>query len=119
MEFTGLVHLALGTQALTPGILGILFVLILAFIARQVVLCPYMPGGIGPGTGIGYTSQKNCIVPITEHLEMIRFVIFIATVAAGLYFINLMEYTGIYDFFSLALTGGFFPLCCIACHYRS
>jgi polyferredoxin len=52
--------------------------------------------------------QKKSGNPHHRKPEAIRAVIFIATVMAGLFFINLMEYTGIYDFFSFALTGGFF-----------
>jgi polyferredoxin len=107
MEFTGMVHLTLGTQALTPGILGILVVLVLAFIAGRSFCAHICP--------VGSVQELASDIPLkkidishTRMLEMIRFGVFIATVTAGLYFINLMEYTGIYDFFSLALTVGFF-----------
>jgi len=130
MEFTGMVHLALGTQALTPGILGILVVLILAFIAGRSFCAHICP--------VGSVQELASDIPLkkidisrTRILEMIRFGIFIAIVAAGLYFINLMEYTGIYDFFSLTLTAGFFifaallglsvliyrPVCRIVCPF--
>ena len=107
MEFTGMVHLALGTQALTPGILGILVVLILAFIAGRSFCAHICPVGSIQELASDIPLKKIDIAH-TRMLEMIRFGVFIATVAAGLYFINLMEYTGIYDFFSLALTAGFF-----------
>ena len=107
MEFTGMVHLALGTQALTPGILGILFVLVLAFIAGRSFCAHICP--------VGSVQELASDIPLkkidisrTGMLEMVRFGIFIAIIAAGLYFINLMEYTGIYDFFSLTLSVGFF-----------
>ena len=106
MEFTGMIHLALGTQALTPGILGILFVLVLAFIAGRSFCAHICP--------VGSVQELASDIPLkkidvsrTRTLEMIRFGIFIAIIAAGLYFINLMEYTGIYDFFSLTLSVGF------------
>ena len=107
MEFTGMVHLALGTQALTPGILGILIVLVLAFIAGRSFCAHICP--------VGSVQELASDIPLkkidisrTRMLEMVRFGIFIAIIAAGLYFINLMEYTGIYDFFSLTLSVGFF-----------
>lgn len=107
MEFTGMVHLALGTQALTPGILGILVVLVLAFIAGRSFCAHICP--------VGSVQELASDIPLkkidisrTRMLEMVRFGIFIAIIAAGLYFINLMEYTGIYDFFSLTLSVGFF-----------
>jgi polyferredoxin len=107
MEFTGLVHLALGTQAFTPGILGILFVLILAFITGRTFCAHICPVGSAQELALEISQKKSS----TSHyraFEIIRAVIFIATVIAGFFFINLMEYTGIYDFFSLVLTGGFF-----------
>jgi polyferredoxin len=107
MEFTGLIHLALGTQTFTPGILGILFVLILAFIAGRTFCAHICPVGSVQELAFEISKKKSS----SSHyrtFEIIRAVIFIATVIAGLFFINLMEYTGIYDFFSLVLTGGFF-----------
>jgi polyferredoxin len=107
MEFTGLVHLALGTQAFTPGILGIFFVLILAFIAGRTFCAHICPVGSVQELALDISKKKSG----SSHyrtFEIIRAVIFIATVIAGFFFINLMEYTGIYDFFSLVLTGGFF-----------
>jgi len=106
MEFTGMIHLALGTQALTPGILGILFVLVLAFIAGRSFCAHICPVGSVQELASDIPLKK-IDVSCTRMLEMIRFGIFIAIIAAGLYFINLMEYTGIYDFFSLTLSVGF------------
>ena len=130
MEFTGMIHLALGTQALTPGILGILVVLILAAIAGRSFCAHICPVGSLQELASDIPPKKIDSAH-TRRFEMIRFGVFIATVAAGLYFINLMEYTGIYDFFSLALTAGFFlfaallllsvliyrPVCRLLCPY--
>jgi polyferredoxin len=71
MEFTGMVHLSLGTQALTPGILGILVVLILAFIAGSS-FCAH----ICPGESIQELASdiplKKIDISRTRMLEMIR-----------------------------------------------
>ena len=107
MEFTGMVHLALSTQALTPGILGILFVLILAFIAGRTFCAHICPVGSAQEL-TSELSQKKIGNSQYRTFEIIRGGIFIVTVIAGFYYINLMEYTGIYDFFSLTLTAGFF-----------
>lgn len=107
MEFTGMVHLALGTQALTPGILGILGLLVLALIFGRTFCAHICPVGSVQELSFGI-FQKKSGNPHHRMTEAIRAVFFIATVMAGFFFINLMEYTGIYDFFSLALTGGFF-----------
>jgi NAD-dependent dihydropyrimidine dehydrogenase PreA subunit len=107
MEFTGMIHLALSTQALTPGILGILFVLILAFIAGRTFCAHICPVGSAQEL-TSELSQKKIGNSHYRTFEIIRAGIFIVTVIAGFYYINLMEYTGIYDFFSLTLTAGFF-----------
>ena len=107
MEFTGMVHLALSTQALTPGILGILFVIILAFIAGRTFCAHICPVGSAQEL-TSELSQKKIGNSQYRTFEIIRGGIFIVTVIAGFYYINLMEYTGIYDFFSLTLTAGFF-----------
>jgi polyferredoxin len=107
MEFTGMVHLALSSQALTPGILGILFVLILAFFAGRTFCAHVCPVGSAQEL-TSEISQKKIGNSQYRTFEIIRAGIFIVTVIAGFYYINLMEYTGIYDFFSLTLTAGFF-----------
>jgi ferredoxin-type protein NapH len=107
MEFTGMVHLALSTQSLTPGILGILFVLVLAFIAGRTFCAHICPVGSVQELA-SESSQKKIGNSHYRTFEIIRVGIFIVTVIAGFYYINLMEYTGIYDFFSLTLTAGFF-----------
>ncbi len=107
MEFTGMIHLALSTQALTPGILGILFVLILAFFAGRTFCAHICPVGSAQEL-TSEISQKKIGNSQYRTFEIIRAGIFLVTVIAGFYYINLMEYTGIYDFFSLTLTAGFF-----------
>jgi polyferredoxin len=107
MEFTGMVHLALSSQALTPGILGILFVLILAFFAGRTFCAHVCPVGSAQEL-TSEISQKKIGNSQYRTFEIIRAGIFLVTVIAGFYYINLMEYTGIYDFFSLTLTAGFF-----------
>jgi polyferredoxin len=42
-----------------------------------------------------------------ESLELVRLVVFVITVIAAVYLIDLMAMTGLYDFFSLTLSAGF------------
>jgi ferredoxin-type protein NapH len=107
MEFTGIIHLFLGSPALAPGILGILFVLATTFFTGRIFcahLCP-----VGSVQELAYTIPGlKTVISRTGMLEIIRGIIFVITVIAGIYYVNLMEYTGIYDLFSLTLTVGFF-----------
>jgi polyferredoxin len=107
IEFTGIIHLVLGLSAFTPGILGILFVLAGSVVVGRVFCAHICP--------VGSVQELAYLLPISKKtisrtglLEIVRAVIFVATVAAGIYYINIMEYTGIYDLFSLTLTAGFF-----------
>ena len=45
--------------------------------------------------------------------DMIRLVVFIGTIVAPLYFINLMAFTGLYDRFSLTVSALVFVVACI------
>jgi len=107
MEFTGFIHLVFGSKALTPGILGILFVLAASLFFGRIFcghICP-----VGSVQELAYAIPfLKTDISRTGMLEFIRLVTFIVTVAAGIYYINLMEYTGIYDLFSLTLTAGSF-----------
>ena len=107
MEFIGLVLLASGSGVLVPAIIGILVVLAMSLLVGRVFcghICP-----------VGAVQELASFIPLkktdirdTRIPEIIRFTVFIAVVAGGVYLIDLMKYTGAYDFFSLALTAGFF-----------
>jgi polyferredoxin len=107
MEFTGFIHIVFGSQALTPGILGILFVLAASFFLGRIFcghICP-----VGSVQELAYAIPfLKTDISRTGMLEFIRLVTFIVTVAAGIYYVSIMEYTGIYDLFSLTLTAGSF-----------
>lgn len=106
IEFTGIIQLVLGSTELTPGIIGILFVLAATLFAGRV-FCAYICP-VGSVQELAYTLPfVKTDISRTDLLEIIRAILFIITVAAGVYYISSMEYTGIYDFFSLTLTAGF------------
>jgi polyferredoxin len=130
MEFTGLIGLAMGSTFLVPGIIGILIVLAASLLVGRMFCGHICPVGTiqelashAPLKKIDIRNQK---IP-----EVIRFAVFIAVVTGGLYAVDLMQYTGVYDFFSLALTAGFFvfaallllslffyrPVCRLLCPY--
>lgn len=107
MEFIGLIRLATGSGLLVPGIIGILIVLAISLLVGRMFcghICPV--GSIQELTSHAPLKKidiRNTIVP-----EIIRFIVFIVVVAGGVYLIDLMAYTGVYDFFSLTLTAGLF-----------
>lgn len=106
-EFNGLIGVITGYQSLTPGILAILIVLGLALIFGRV-FCAYLcPVGTVQELASKVPGRKvdihNPRIP-----ETIRFIVFITAVAGGVSLLNIMGYTGVYDFFRLAATAGFF-----------
>ena len=63
---------------------------------------------------VGSLQELAYAVPVPKvtvlpgrHLEVTRARIAVASVVAGLYLVSIMEYTGVYDFFSLTLSTGF------------
>jgi polyferredoxin len=106
IEFTGLVSLLTGSRTLTLGLIGILIVIGLAVIYGRTFcghICPV-------GTIQELASQlpgKKVDIKNPKIPELIRFGVFIAVVIAGLSSLTLMEYTGLYNFFSLTMSAGF------------
>jgi ferredoxin-type protein NapH len=107
LEFVGLVSIATSGQTLAPGIVGILAgVGLVLFVGRTFCghLCP-----VGSVQEIAWNIPgKKIDIKKTQYLEGLRLGIFVATVAGALYYINLIDYTGIYEFFALTLSVGFF-----------
>ncbi|WP_158303619.1 4Fe-4S binding protein [Methanosphaerula palustris] len=106
IEFVGLVGLVTGTQTLTPGIIGILGGIGLALITGRTFcghICP-----VGSIQELAYTVPVKKITSLQgRYLEILRGVIAVASVVAGMFLVSIMEYTGVYDFFSLTLSTGF------------
>ncbi len=107
MEFIGLIRIATGSRLLVPGIIGILIVLAISLLVGRMFCGHICPVGsiqeLASHVPLKKIDIRNTIVP-----EIIRFIVFIAVVTGGLYLIDLMAYTGAYDFFSLTLTAGLF-----------
>ena len=106
MEFVGLVSIVTQSQTLAPGIIGILAGIGLVFVVGRTFcghLCP-----VGSVQELAWNVPGRKIdIKKTRYLEGLRLGLFAATVIGALYYINLMEYTGIYEFFSLTLSIGF------------
>lgn len=105
MEFPGIVSIATSGQTLAPGIIGILAGIGLVLLVGRTFcghLCP-----VGSVQELAWNVPgKKIDIRKTRYLEVLRAGVFVATVIGALFYVNLMEYTGIYDFFSLTLSIG-------------
>jgi ferredoxin-type protein NapH len=105
MELGGIVNVATGVSALTAGIMVICAVILLALAIGRIFcgnICP-----VGSLQEMAYDIPvKKFVVRHTEVLEMIRLAVFVVTVIAAAYLIDVMALTGLYDLFSLTLSAG-------------
>ena len=105
MEFVGLVSMVTVNQTLAPGIIGILAGIGLVFFVGRTFcghLCP-----VGSVQELAWNVPGRKIdIKKTQYLEGLRLGIFVALVVGALSYVNLMEYAGIYEFFSLTLSIG-------------
>jgi polyferredoxin len=106
MELGGVVNVLTGTSTLTAGILVICIVTALALIVGRTFcgnICP-----VGSLQELAYAIPTGKIsIRRTEILELVRLAVFVATVIAAVYLIDLMAFTGLYDLFALTLSAGF------------
>ncbi|MCX6700582.1 MAG: 4Fe-4S binding protein [Methanomicrobiales archaeon] len=107
MEFIGLIRIATGSGLLLPGIFGILVVLALSLLVGRMFCGHICPVGSIQEL-LSHIPLKKIVIRNTKIPELIRFAVFIVVVAGGMYLIDVMAYTGSYDFFSLTLTTGLF-----------
>lgn len=106
LELGGIVNVITGASAATYGIIVICSVIALALVTGRVfcgTLCP-----VGMLQELAYAVPvPKILVRRTEVLEGIRLAVFVAAAIAAVYLIDIMEFTGLYDFFALALSAGF------------
>jgi polyferredoxin len=103
LELGGIVNAATGVSALSVGVIVICAVIVLALVAGRTFcgqICP-----------VGSLQELASAVPVrklvirnTTILEMIRLLVFAATVLAAISLIDLMAVTGLYDLFSLTIS---------------
>lgn len=103
MELGGIVNVVTGVSPLNVGIM-----VICAVIALTLLLGRTFCGQICP---VGSLQELVYALPVTKFvirhttiLVLIRLVVFVATVAAALFLIDLMAFTGLYDLFSLTVS---------------
>lgn len=102
-EIGGLTNAVTGASALTPGIVVICAVILLALILGRTFcgsICP-----VGSIQELAYALPvKKYVIRDRRLTEGVRLVVFIAAVIAALYLVDLMAYTGLYDLFSLTVS---------------
>lgn len=106
VEFVGIVTVAAGGGSLlTPGIVGVLAGIALAFAVGRTFcghVCP-----VGAVQELAYAAPvPKYVVRHPRYLEVLRAGVFAASVVAALSLVNLMAYMGVYDFFSLTVSTG-------------
>lgn len=130
-EFSTLVNLALGQQTFTVAILAIGFVLALTFLFGRMFCAHICPVGSIQELVYGVIPGRKIVMEKMMSLEILRLAIFLITIGAALYTFNLMEFTGLYEFFALTGSGVFFigaalillsiflyrPICRILCPF--
>jgi hypothetical protein len=106
VEFVGLVTVAAGGgSVLTPGILGLLAGIALALAVGRTFCGHACP--VGAVQELAYAAPvRKHVIRHPRYLEALRAGVFVASVAAALSLVNLMAYTGVYEFFSLTLSIG-------------
>lgn len=106
LEFAAVVSIGTGTSGPTLATGIILTLILLAIIFGRTFcghLCP-----VGSLQELAYAVPgKKLVYGRTGWPEWIRLAVFIIATVAALFLVDLMEYTGLYQFFSLTLTAGF------------
>lgn len=106
LEFAAVISISTGISAptLAVGIIGALILLAIVF-GRTFCghLCP-----VGSLQELAYAVPgRKILYGRTGWPEWIRLAVFIIATIAAVFIVDLMEYTGLYQFFALSLTAGF------------
>lgn len=104
LEFIGLVNTFTGASALTAAILVLGAVIALALVIGRTFCGHLCPVGSLQELAYAVPARKIEAVP-PRALELIRLAIFVATVIAAIWLIDLMALTGLFELFSLAASG--------------
>jgi polyferredoxin len=104
LEFGGLVSILTGTSGLTYGIIVICGVIALALVLGRTFCAHICP--------VGSMQELASAIPVrridirhTAILELVRLSIFVVTIVAAICLVDLMAWTGLFELFSLTLSG--------------
>jgi len=102
-EFAGLLGVALGSRTIAFGAMVILAIMVLTFITSRTFCAHICP--VGSIQELAYCLPKDKIrIRNSRTLEAIRLVVTVCAVIAALAGIDLISFTGAYDFFSLTIS---------------
>jgi ferredoxin-type protein NapH len=107
LELGGVVNVLTGVSVPTLAIIVIFAIILLALVTGRTFcgnICP-----VGSLQELAYSAPlQKYVIRHTGILEIIRLVVFFATVIAAVYLVDLMAVTGLYDLFSLTVSAGLF-----------
>jgi ferredoxin len=105
LEFGSIPGILTGTSSLTYGLIVIGAVIALAIVLGRTFCAHICP--VGSLQELAYAVPvKKIAIRRTEILELIRLGIFVITMVAAIYLVDLMAYTGLFELFSLTLSAG-------------
>lgn len=130
LELGGIVNVITGVSVLTPAIIVIIAVILLALVTGRAFCGNICPVGSLQELAYAVPVQKY-VIRHTGILEIVRLAVFFATVISAMYFVDLIAVTGLYDLFSLTVSAGLFtaaalillslflyrPICRILCPF--
>jgi len=105
LELGGIINVISGASALTWGVVIICLLIALALIAGRTFCGTICPVGLLQELAYAVPVRKT-VIQHTQVLEGIRLGVFAITVIAAFSLIDLMSFTGLYDLFSLTVSGG-------------
>lgn len=112
MELGGVINVITGVSSLTPGIIVICAVILLALVTGRVFcgnICP-----VGSIQELAYEVPVGKIrIRRTGVLERVRLAVFVLTAIAAVRLIDLLALTGLYDLFSLTVSAGLVTALCL------
>jgi polyferredoxin len=103
MEIGGIVNVLTGVSSLNMGVIVICAVVAITLVVGRTFCGTICPVGSVQELAYAVPVQKTVIKRV-EIPELVRLAIFVSTVVAAFYLIDLMAFTGLYDLFALTLS---------------
>jgi polyferredoxin len=105
LELGGIVNFLTGVSALTPGVIVMCALVLLALLVGRAFCGQVCP--VGSLQELAYAVPVQKIEVRSPKIpEGVRLAVFFTTVIAAVYLIDLMALTGLYDLFSLTVSAG-------------
>ena len=112
LELGGIVNVLTGVSTLNAGVIVICAVVAITLVVGRTFCGSVCPVGSVQELAYAVPVQKT-VIRRTEIPELVRLAVFVATVIAAVYLIDLMAFTGLYDIFSLTLSASLLVAACL------